>query len=511
MSRLSDFPHPSPSGAATVCERNSRLVCESNIGVLDYRKISVKEAFAHTKSLACSEMSCKEIFKNTTDETLLETLRNKWSSDGLGGVLKELSHMKQTPQLVQSVLLKCCVWINSIRKLRESILTSPKMAIELPQRKTLFTCHPHTGRLAVIIKESTVKVLNLNRIGESDQEVILRDKRISLITCLSWRPKSSISIAAGSTSGIMVWLLDPNTVTSIKPGSHLARFLSTDEMTEVTSISWCADGKLLACSCKNSSYFWVWNILSQSSTPIHRVGSNLSFVNWSPCKQRLLTTSNSSTFRIWETLTWSCEKWENLNGKCTSSCWSSCGTYLLFSVSDESVIYYTSFFSDNCGETIDIAGSGTALKCADVSAVSFPNGDSEISIGGSIADMSWDPTDSRLAVLFHGDSTNQPYIALYHTRKQPNLQLIPCGFIRGNDDETPLGLDFVRGYEKGSLLSVYWSSEEISFVPLLFNHSLSPLIQKSDVSIIDSTVHPSVDEIGEVPSMHNNVTLYSAE
>jgi len=509
MSHLSDFPFTSGSGP-TICERNSRLIRDSNIGVLDYRKIRVKEAITYKKSLASSELSQREIFKNTIDDTLLDKLINRWSTHGIAGLFEELSNVKNIPVILQNAFLKIHGLTNSVKQMKERLMPI-NVITELPSCKTLFTCHPHTGRLAVVVMENTVKVLNLNRIGESAQEVILRDKRITKITCLSWRPKSSISIAAGYDGGIMVWLLDPSTVTSIKPGSHMARHLSSADMTDVTSLSWCSDGKLLACTIKNSSSFWIWNIFTQSSTPINRVGPNLSFVSWSPCKQRLLTSTNSATFRIWETLTWTSEKWTDLNGKCTSACWSSCGIFLLFSVSDDPVIYYTNFFADKNTQTIDIAGSGTALKCADVSSISIPDGDGEISIGGSIAQMCWDPTDSRLALLFHGDSTNQSYIALYHTRKQPNLQLVPCGFIRGDEDEIPIAIDFVHGYEKGALLSVYWSNEEISLIPLLFNHSLSPLVNKNDVSCLDSTIHTAIDDIGEVSSMNNNVTLYSAQ
>ena len=212
---------------------------------------------------------------------------------------------------------------------------------------------------------------------------------------------------------------------------------------------------------------------------------------------------------------WTSEKWSDLEGKCTSACWSSCGSFLLFSVSEESVIYYTHFYSDTASSTIDIGGSGTALKCADVSKVVFPTDDTNIEIGGLICDMAWDPTDSRLAVTFYdGTSGNrQPFIALYHTRKLPNLHLVPCGFVRGSEGQTPINIDFVHGYDKGALLSVYWSDEEISLVPLLFNHNLSSprFIQAEDVSLdTTKTTTAGVDNIGEVPSMQNRTILYSA-
>lgn len=218
-------------------------------------------------------------------------------------------------------------------------------------------------------------------------------------------------------------------------------------------------------------------------------------------------------------MSWTSEKWENLEGKCTSACWSSCGAFLLFSVSGESVVYYTHFYNDNTGNAINVGGSGTALKCADVSKVAFPihheEGDvDEISVGGLVCDMVWDPTDSRLAVTFYDDETSsqcQPYIALYHTRKSPNLHLIPAGFIRGEAGQRPVDIDFVRGYDKGALLSVYWTDEEISLVPLLFNHNLSSPLPQADEVCLDTTNVVSVDNIGEVPSMQNHTILFSAD
>jgi len=506
MSHLSEFPHP--GSAPTLCEMNSKLIDKSNIGVLDYRKLSVKEAFSQKKSLACSEILSKEVFKNV-NETVFDRLQNKWYSDGLIGILEVIRSLEQVPVHIQTAFSKLLKWVHVVKEWKHAILPK-KVAVDVPGKSRILTCHPHTGRIAIIIKESIIKVLNLNRIGETDQKVILRDKRISEVTCFSWRPKSSISMAAGCNSGILVWLLEPSTASTVKPGSHMARFLSSSSMpSEVSSISWSPDGKLLACTCKNSPSFWIWNILSQSCTPLHRVGPSLSFVSWSPCNQRLLASTNSSTFRIWETMTWTSEKWEDLNGKCTSACWSSCGSFMLFSVSDEPVIYYTHFYTDNTTKTIDIGGSGTALKCADVSKVSFPNGDSEIQTGGLICDMAWDPTDSRLAVTFYDGDGCQPYIGLYHTRKMPNLHLIPCGFVRGDDGQTPVDIDFVHGYDKGALLSVYWSSEDISLIPLLFNHNLSSPFPETDETSV-GTVFPVVDNIGEIPAMHNNVALYSA-
>jgi WD40 repeat protein len=264
MSHLHDFPPPN-STDTTLCERNSKLIDKSATNVLDYRKISVKETLLHKKSLACSEMTPKEVFQSV-EESAMDKILTKWEGEGLLGVLAEIESMDHIPAQLRVVVSKLHSLTDTLIQWKNVVLPK-KVVTEVPGKRQIMVCHPHTGKIAVIAKESTVKLFNLNRIGETDQEVVLRDKRITEVTCLAWRPKAALSISAGCRSGIMVWLLDPTTAATLKPGSHAARFLASDSMpSAVTSMSWCSDGKLLACTCQSSSSFWVWNIFSQHNT-----------------------------------------------------------------------------------------------------------------------------------------------------------------------------------------------------------------------------------------------------
>jgi len=212
--------------------------------------------------------------------------------------------------------------------------------------------------------------------------------------------------------------------------------------------------------------------LSQTGSAVQRVGSDLSFVDWSPCGQRLISTTQSGIFRIWETKTWDCTKWADLNGQCTNSCWSSDGSHLLFTVQNEPYIYATQFFNNKNDNTIDIGGSGVAMKCTNLSSfasdIEVENSDDNSDI--SIKQMAWNPTNARLAVIIEIDGKRK--IALYHTQVKPQLQLVPCGYINGEIDEEALQIEFLHGFENGALLVVYWSSGHISLIPLYFNYQL---------------------------------------
>lgn len=498
MSTLAEFPPPGRQ--PTIGERNSKLVStDESCVITDYRRIDLTDTTSHTKSLACLETTCKAAFVNE-EQHLIEKLQEEWDKNGFSGVFKELQSSKNVHTSIKSLSLALYNGLSLLSSWREKIM--PKKTFHHTSNNSpLLACHPHIPRMAIVLKDQTIKVMTVNKIDE--QDVLLKDKRIKKVTCLAWRPKSSLSLAVGSSQGILVWLLDPN-ITTVRSGSNMTRFLQSRDMSsDVNSISWSADGKLLACSSVNSSCFWIWNIVSELNTPLHRVGSAITFVNWSPCGQKLLSVNQSQTFRVWETMQWTCEKWADLNGTCSNACWSSCGSYLLFTVACEPIIYYVHFDSKS---NIDVGSNGVALKCADLSACVDTEDENEI--GGLITDMVWDPTNSRLAVTCQGPSSNQPYVVLFHTRIAPLLQLIPCGFIRGEDCEFPLKIDFLHGYDKGALMAIYWSSETISLIPLLYNQNLSssPRYHLAHINELNTT---TTNNLGDYSTVENETVIYS--
>ena len=491
MAFLSHFPPPNPN-AATVCERNYELISDTSpqANVLDYSRFSVENSTTKSgHSLACLETKCKPAFIQE-ELTYIEHLKVKWQENGLTGLINELQDSGKLP-----------AFLNKVSALLTTILKyvpSPNLIIgqkeeDLPSfcknRESLpFASHKNIGKLAIATKNGLIKIIDINSTREDP--IVLRDKKQHSISCLQWRPLSSMSIAAGCQGGVLVWLLDSSS-NLVRPSSNMTRFFQTPA--PVTSISWSKDGKMLACACANSPTFWIWNIVTQQSTAMHRPGAAILDLSWSPCGLRLLTTTLSNMFRVWESETWLSEKWGNLKGCCTNAVWSPCGTVLLFAVAEECVIYSSKFFDRKDDTAIDLGGTGVATKSADTSVECWDVDGDQIQVGGNISGMALDPTGSRLAVMFEGADSNQPYIALYCTTFQPVIQLVPCGFISGKDGETPLSMSFVNGYNRGALLAVCWSSETVSLIPLLFNNCTSPRLPTSETSQIQHRLLSNTD------------------
>eukprot|EP00111_Clytia_hemisphaerica_P011560 TCONS_00033984-protein len=452
----------------TVCERNSQLQYGAMSTVIDYRRMSSEEIQSQAKSLTYTETN-KPAFL-PTEESVLEKIYNRWSSHGIIGAVEVINKTHGVHPAIVNMTLQLHDLLTYIDDFKNNRLQTKHHNVN-EARKQIFACHPHTTRLAIVL-ENRIKVLCLNR-ANSNNEIILKDKRVSKITCLAWRPKAAMSLAVGSSEGILIWLLDPN-ITNKRPGVSATRYLKSNDMpNEVNSLSWSPCAKLVACSCKKTTSIWIWNILSQSHSAVQRVGSDLSFVDWSPCGQRLLSSTYSGIFRIWETKTWDCAKWADLNGRCTNSCWSTDGSHLLFTVNGDAYIYYTQFFANKAENSIDIGGTGVATKCADLTSFTSDIEDDEQYQQEQchIVEMAWDSTNSRLAVIVQNDGKRK--IALYHTQVKPQLQLVPCGFINGEEHEEAIQIEFLNGFDKGALLAVYWSSGSMSFIPLYFNHQLN--------------------------------------
>ncbi|NXG40035.1 AAAS protein, partial [Dromaius novaehollandiae] len=92
-------------------------------------------------------------------------------------------------------------------------------------------------------------------------------------------------------------------------------------------------------------------------------------------------------------------------------------------------------------------------------------------IGGEVHSMAWDPSGERLAVIIRGnpDVPESPtVIAVFRTRNSPVFELLPCGFLRGEQGAQPQLIAFHPCFKKGALLTVCWSTGKISHIPFFF-------------------------------------------
>ncbi|KAL7827634.1 hypothetical protein SRHO_G00333520 [Serrasalmus rhombeus] len=209
----------------------------------------------------------------------------------------------------------------------------------------------------------------------------------------------------------------------------------------------------------------VWDVAAENCVPLQRVGGGgVTNVSWSPDGSRLLAATPSALFRVWETRMWTCERWPCLKGRCQSGCWSPDGSRLLFSVQGEMVIYALTF-SDMTG------GPKSAAVVADLSEATFSGTDGEITVGGEVQSLAWDPSGERLAVLLKGNAESSGHsaiIAVFKTRSSPVFELLPCGFVRGEAGAEPRLIQFHPHFQHGALLTVCWSNGRISHVPFYF-------------------------------------------
>ena len=82
--------------------------------------------------------------------------------------------------------------------------------------------------------------------------------------------------------------------------------------------------------------------------------------------------------RVWESRAWSCEKWRKLAGRCQAACWSPDGSVLLFSTTEEAVIYSLTFTKDIKEGLSAIGGSEVAVNCVNLTKQDIETEDGKI-------------------------------------------------------------------------------------------------------------------------------------
>ncbi|XP_065053268.1 aladin-like [Rhopilema esculentum] len=442
----------------------------------EYRRYDLTgTALKSPQSLACDVGKPAFIQK---DDEFLSSLWSSWEASGFQGVFSHLSESSKVPNSVRLATQRIHQLLLLLQRSGENLSAKEAGGKEIdtcsliPNRSTsvikAFGVHPQINSFAVAYQDDVVKILSASRLN--DFEPILKDKKQNDVTCLAFRPMSSAHIAVGCKSGILFWILDPNT-SGVRPGANQHRFLSHAGHHPITSLSWSGDGHLLASgSCADSSVI-IWDMFTQRSAALRRYGPGTGFICWSPLQDCLFASTLKDLFRIWDVNNWTCERWSNLNGRCRVACWSPCERYLLFSVENESSLYYLYFQKQQGATGFVSTSSSVAVKCLDFSACTWETDTGDVSIGGTLQSMAWDPTGSRLAIVFK-DKQNvngtQTHIGLFRTALEPVFEILPCGFVTGHPSETPLAISFLPNFNKGALLLVCWSSGMVSQIPLLF-------------------------------------------
>ncbi|KAL7989823.1 hypothetical protein Chor_012489 [Crotalus horridus] len=294
-----------------------------------------------------------------------------------------------------------------------------------------FAWHPHTNKFAVALLDDSIHVYNTN----STIVPILKHRLQRNVALMAWKPLCASILAVGCHSCVLIWHLDPTSLsTSFPPLLH------------------------------------VWDVSTENCIQLQWFGGGgVTYLAWSPDGSKVLAATPSAVFRVWEVQMWTYEKWPTLKGPCRTACWSPDGSRLLFTVQGESVIYSLSFLEYSGEQQRQVGGSKTASIVADLSETTFETLYGEERIGGEVQSMVWDPSGERLAVVIQGNlDASKTIIAVFRTRNNPVFELLPCGFLQGEDGVQPQLVTFHPCFKKGALLTVCWSNGSISHVPFFF-------------------------------------------
>ncbi|XP_008119393.2 aladin isoform X2 [Anolis carolinensis] len=505
MCSLALFPPPPAPGDITLYEYNNALVSElgyenlpltfqgqlENLPALTIPKETLK---THSRL----EHSTKPAFIHHR-ESLWKRCINAWRDIGVAGVLEELANAEEESDLEEETneqswvdsakelvlrwmktgsrcTLTLCCWVSSLHGSffphlslqKEDMIAKFSQAVDwasCPIRA--FAWHPHTSKFAVALLDDSIRVYNAN----SATVPILKHRLQRNVASMAWKPLCASILAVACHSCVLVWHLDPTSL-STRPSSGCAQVLSHPGHSPITSLAWAPSGGLLLSASPVDTAMLVWDVSTENCIQLQWFGGGgVTYLAWSSEGSKVLAATPSAVFRVWEVQMWTCEKWPTIKGPCRTGCWSPDGSRLLFTVEGESVIYTLSFLEYSGEQKGKVGGSKTASIVADLSETTFETLYGEERIGGEVHSMVWDPSGERLAVIIKGscDSPkNQTIIAVFRTRNSPVFELLPCGFLRGEDGAQPQLVVFHPCFKKGALLTVCWSTGKISHIPFFF-------------------------------------------
>ncbi|XP_069087059.1 aladin isoform X1 [Pleurodeles waltl] len=492
MCTLDLFRPPVPEGEVTLYEYNNELVPGAsymsppaafqaqgvNLPVLVIPKESLKP---HGRL----EHSTKAAFIHHR-ETIWKRCLNAWQDVGLSGLLDEITNSEEEVQtwLRKSSrwALTLCRWVSSFHGslFPHLSMRSEDMIAEFSQAMDWSGCslrafawHPHTNKFALALLDDYIRVYNTT----SATVPTLKHRLQKNVASLAWKPLCASVLAVACQSCVLVWHVDPTSL-STRPSSGCTQVLSHPGHSPVTSLAWSPGGEMLLSASPVDTTMLVWDVSTENCVPLQRVGGGgVTFLSWSPKGSKVLAAAPTGVFRVWETQTWTCERWPTLKGRCQTGCWSPDGNRLLFTVQGETVIYSLSF-SDGCGTLQgQVGGSKAASIVADLSETIFETNGGELRVGGEVHSMSWDPTGERLAVIIKGnpkEEQSRAVIAVFRTRNSPVFELLPCGFVQGEEGAEPQIISFHPSFRKGALLTTCWSTGRVSHVPFYFVNAQVP-------------------------------------
>uniref|UniRef100_A0A8C4R2P6 Achalasia, adrenocortical insufficiency, alacrimia n=1 Tax=Eptatretus burgeri TaxID=7764 RepID=A0A8C4R2P6_EPTBU len=282
-----------------------------------------------------------------------------------------------------------------------------------------FAWHPHTAKLALALLDDSIRIFYV----KSRTVPVLRHRCQRGVADLAWRPMAAAGLAVACRGAVVIWQVEPSSL-STRPSSCCVQVLN--QPGPVTSLAWNPHGEMLIAASPASSSLKVWEVATERciTLPVHGAGG-IANLSWSPDGAHLLVATLSPVIRS-DRRQWKTERPPTY----LCACWSPDGSILLFAVQGEHVIYSLRFTT----------GAGMQQSAQNKLSI----------VGGEVQMMTWDSTGERLAVLLRGENN----IAIFKTRTHPLFELLPCGFVQGEEGTVPQLMSFFPTFGKGALLTV---------------------------------------------------------
>jgi WD40 repeat protein len=381
--------------------------------------------------------------------------------------------------------------------------------------------HPYRNRLAVVRADNAIFIYDVR--SARWLETCLSHEFQSGVTCIEWQPMAGCRLAVGCESGICLWqIFDDET----RPGRAWMRFLSYRGHTNISSLSWCPRGDLLASASPASSSVLVWEVLTGNGRPLEACrGHGVNIVKWSHNSYYLFVGTFSSTMYVWETKTWTCESWELpessyrsgvenqgdcsgtvASGMCQGAAWSPDGRLLAVAETGSSVVWTLALHHvppridghfEKKSKQLNVKDHPYCLPGEDI----------------VVRELAWsyDARGERLAVTVaarshqtrnqtgtssetsapSSDSTNEnedessdSIILLYNVVQRPHFSFGPCGYLSrygddqagGSSDDEVSGEGYERPYNicfwpacrSGATLASVWLDGAIKISQLVY-------------------------------------------
>ncbi|XP_050692794.1 aladin-like [Eriocheir sinensis] len=481
MISLDHLPPPPPLGQVTAYENDGRLCARGGpeatttarkwLGEERYIEVAVGQEPVRS---AHSKQEARDAFY-AHKETPWQRIMCAYYEEGWGAALQEAvrceaggGRLQRAVVLVAAVGVKVAGLLTRLQALLPSPAKSPAVsAAPLVQRGgggsiTSVCWHPHTNTHWAWFMSEAVRLF----MAGHSVAPFLKHRHQRGLTQVAWMPLSAGVLAIGCESGVQLWVLDPNTVVG-RPSGSCATLLTHPAVTPVAALTWHPKGNLLACVGGGGSRVVVWDVWREVAVVVHGGGAGgaATQVLWSPDGSRLLVTYAGKTMRIFETQRWTYEQW-SLESPVQSAVWSGQGHVLLFVTQADPTLYCLTFVP---GE--GVGGTQVAAQVADLTQIIVTCKDGEeMSVGGAVRQLAWDPRSERLAVVFRDTEC----VALLHTHPYPSLHLAPGGFIRGEAFQVPVSVNFQQNLSTGAVLSVVWTSGQVSHIPMRYSSRDEP-------------------------------------